>query len=752
MAVTFAPLLTPASAENVLDPEAWPRSYKVGDTEFAIYQPQIVEWSGYRHLKANAAIAVKLEGQEEATFGTTSFEADTVADFDAQSVRIGTRTFGEFSFPELDAANAAKATGLVRSVLTPDSLLDIPMASMVAAADRADGKGLETAVNLDPPPIFYSAKPAVLVVFLGEPKLEPVKAGDPSLMFAVNTNWDLLFDSDSASYYLLAGNEWLRTNDLAKGEWSSPKALPASFDQLPDDANWSDVKARLVVLPGVAAVPEVFVSYEPAEIILTWGAAQFSPVSGTRLMYVVNTEDELFFDPADKSYYFLTSGRWFKAAALEGPWSAASESLPEEFRSIPGWHPKSNVLVSVAGTPEADEAVIRASIPQTATVDRSSATVMVSYDGDPEFEPVEGADDVQFAVNTGEDVFLVSNQYYCCYQGVWFQAPAATGPWLVCDDVPNAIYSIPPESPKYNVTQVYVYDSTPTTVQVGVTSGYSGSYVAGGVVMFGLGLWAAHEWAHNHYYPSPCWYGYGCGAYYRPGTGYCRRGGYCYGPYGGAGYAAAYNPATGGYARAGYAYGPRGAVAGKAAYNPWTNTTAGRVGGTTPYGSWGRSAVVRDDQWARTAHRSNWQGSVRGVENSKGGAAVRVDRRFGNDGFLGKTGNDDVYAGRNGNLYRKTDDGWQKRQDGDWQNAPDVPNRPEPRTRPTEPRTRPVDPPARPTEPRTRPAEPRRTPTTIQPAPSNYQRRSAPSQLNRDSYSRQRSRSSRSSGGRSRRR
>ena len=144
LAVASAPLTAYAAPENPLDPESWPRSYKVGDDDVAIYQPQILEWSEYRHLKANAVIAVKLNGETEPTFGIGSFEADTVADFDGNSVRIGSRKFNEFKFPDLDAAAAAKATQLVRSVLTPDALLEIPLDSMVAAVDRADTTGTDT--------------------------------------------------------------------------------------------------------------------------------------------------------------------------------------------------------------------------------------------------------------------------------------------------------------------------------------------------------------------------------------------------------------------------------------------------------------------------------------------------------------------------------------------------------------------------------------------------------------------------------
>lgn len=565
------------------------------------------------------------------------------------------------------------------------------------------------------------------------------------------------------------------TKDLLKGPWTPATGVPASFKQLPDDANWSEVKASLDLPPVSEPSPRVFAADRPSEIIVTAGKPQLVPISGTALMYVANTESELFFHPPGGTFYFLTAGRWFGASSLNGPWVSAMDSLPEDFADIPENHPKAHVLVSVKGTPEADEAVIQASIPQTATVDRANTTIEVAYEGEPQFKAVPGTEGVQYATNTSFDVFLVGGSYYCCNQGVWFQAPAAGGAWVVCDKVPGPIYTIPPQSPKYNVTHVHVYSSTPSTVQVGVTSGYSGAYIARGLLVFGLGVWLGHELAedhwHRHYYPSPYWYGYGCGAVYRPGSGYYRAGARYYGPYGGAGFGASYNPATGVYSRGAYAYGPRGAVTARSAYNPWTNTSAGRVTASTPYGSWGRSAVVRDDEWIRAGHRSNARGTVAGVQTSKGGAAVGIDRRFGSDALVGKTSGGDVYVGKDGNIYKRdADDGWQKRENGGWNQAREIPTappyerpgartlpttsptRPTTEVRPPAPNTRPTNPPSspmtRPTGPASRlttlPATPTSRPEsrpTTQPAtrPSYRSTESTSSQLNRDAYSRSRS-------------
>lgn len=53
------------------------------------------------------------------------------------------------------------------------------------------------------------------------------------------------------------------------------------------------------------------------------------------------------------------------------------------------------------------------------------------------------------------------------------------GPWTVSTEVPQAVNTIPPSSPVYNVRYVYIYDHTPDVVFTGYTPGYLGSYVRG---------------------------------------------------------------------------------------------------------------------------------------------------------------------------------------------------------------------------------------------------------------------------------
>ena len=69
-------------------------------------------------------------------------------------------------------------------------------------------------------------------------------------------------------------------------------------------------------------VPEVFVSTVPTELLATEGEPQYTPIKDTNLLFVSNTESNIFMDTATQEHYALISGRWFKTKSLaEGPWS-----------------------------------------------------------------------------------------------------------------------------------------------------------------------------------------------------------------------------------------------------------------------------------------------------------------------------------------------------------------------------------------------------------------------------------------------
>ncbi|MEI7937290.1 MAG: hypothetical protein WCK27_11405 [Verrucomicrobiota bacterium] len=677
----------------------WPRVFKQDEQQLTVYQPQVDYWNGYTNLHFRCAIAVKGVLKQE-RFGVAEVDALTVTDHGARIVAL-IPLKRELRFANTSDSELAALRRAVDQLKPPGQAMTLSLDRVIAYLNPATQPVQPpVAVNLEPPRIFASKTPAILVMFMGEPQFKPVETNRTDLLFALNTNWDVLYDAASRRYYLLNGEGWLTTADVLKGPWIPAQTLPPSIYSLPNSENWVEARRRLPGKPAKIA-PTVFTTTEPAEMILTDGDLRYTPVRGTRLLRVNNTESVLFLNAGDSQLYFLAAGRWFRATTLNGPWSAASTDLPRDFAQIPDTDPAAFVKASVPGTREAQDAVLLASIPSTTTVQIAKVTETVTYSGAPQFAPIPSTT-VQYAVNTPNQVFLVSGSYYWCYGGAWLHGPSASGPWTYCTSVPPAIYTIPPSNPNYNVTYVVVQNATPTTVVYSQTSGYSGQYVAAtGVLMFGMGIAVGAIIANNnhHYcYPPPCHYSYGCGAvYHYGGGGYYASAHVSYGPYGGAGKTASYNPATGTYARSSYAYGPYGSASRGAAYNPYTGTSAAGRTVSTPYGTAKQGAAYNPYTGARAAggqvntaygsagraaaynpstgkgaaghYASGAYGSAGSVRTTEGSGMAAWDTKNG-QGAVGKTQSGDVYAAKDGNVYKKDSNGsWSQNSGSGWQST-----------------------------------------------------------------------------------
>jgi hypothetical protein len=641
----------------------WPREFVTEDARIVAFQPQVDGWESYTKIEGLIAVAVTPTGSETELVGSVRFTANTKTNYDTRTVLIHDKTITSVDISTTDAALAKKMEAAIRSVQTKPHTISLDrMLAMIEGTDTKPPPSVGIAV--DPPVIFFSIDPAGLMMFNGEPIYSEI--ADTDLMFAINTNWDLFLQKKSSEMYLLYGDRWLMATDV-NGPWAPVQKLPESFLKLPDHENWQEVRKHLNAPPiKKEDIPIVYVSMKPAELILIDGKPIYKQIPGTRLMYVTNTNSDLFMHIGDAHYYFLVSGRWFKSESFTGPWTFATPELPEDFANIPDDHITAEVLSSVPGTPQAKQAAQQAQVPQQATVNRAEATVEVTYSGEPEFQPIEDTD-MTYAVNTPYDVIYVSGSYYCCYQAVWFISTSPTGPWVVCDTIPAEIYSIPASSPVHHVTYVQVYHHTTTTVEYGYTSGYMGCYFLAGVIVFGTGYYYPpyyhYPYGYPIYYPYP--YSYGVHARYNPYTGTYSRGHSVYGPYGGAGRGVAYNPTTGTYARGAAAWGPGGGTAAMTAYNPRTGTRATTRQSYNQYAQWGESVVSRGDRWAHTGHYTDAQGTRFGFETSDGAKGVGW---VGDDhsGGVVKGRNDDLYVGKDGNVYKRDQDGWHRNDDGNW--------------------------------------------------------------------------------------
>ena len=491
----------------------WPISITGNNGEqIKIYQPQVESFSG-GVLKSRSAISVIPDGKTDPVFGAFWWEAG-VAD-NGRNVTIQSMDVTNIKFPDGvdDAATAAIKSRLESAI--PQMNISLSKDEVENSLNHTEQQAkLSSSFNNNPPRVIYTNKPSMLVLIDGQPKMQ--SNATYGVEAVVNSPFTIVKNNDGR-FYLYGGKQWYSASS-ATGPYSYVPNIPDNLRQIEtavknneNSNNNNNVSTNnnddAVSDNNSNVVPEIIVSTEPAELIQSDGEANFTPIENTSLLYVKNSSNDIFMDVNSQRYYVLLSGRWYRSSSLKSQWQyIGADKLPADFAKIPAGSPKDNVLASVAGTDQANEAVMDNAIPQTAKVDRRTATTSVTYDGNPQFESINGTR-LQYAVNASATVLRMDGMYYAIDNGVWFQSNSPSGPWEVSTYRPEDVDNIPPSYPVYNSKYVYVYDATSDYVYTGYTPGYLNAYVYGPTLVYGTGYYY-RPWWRTHYYARPYTWGF----------------------------------------------------------------------------------------------------------------------------------------------------------------------------------------------------------------------------------------------------
>lgn len=714
--------------------DPWPRVVDLSEGQVLVYQPQINAWKD-NQLDFRAAMAFKKDGAKDETFGTITATARTQVDKVMRTVVLENLRIAKVDFPSLPDHGASFApqlqTEFAKSVRTIS--LDRLEVSLAAAGIKAP----PVEVNNAAPRVIVSNTPAILVPIDGAPVIKPLPS-DARFSRVINTRALILQGGLEQTFYIHVYDGWLSSSSIS-GPWSQSFRQPFGMDRAAQALakggaiDMLDGGPKANPKPSLAeGVPTIYTTQTPTELIEFKGQPDFVPISGTELLWASNTTSDVLIDTSNNNYYLLLAGRWFRAPGLGGPFTfVASNALPAGFKNIPSASLAGAVLPTIAGTAQAQEAVIANSIPQTATVPlKNGPRFTPTFDGPPQYAPIQGTA-LSYVVNSSEPVIQVSPAaFYAVSAGVWFVAPQLTGPWTVATSVPAVIYTIPATSSLHYVTYVRIYEATPQYVYVGYTPGYLGTVVSPyGTVVYGTGYIYA-PWVGSVWYPPPYTYGVAATPVYNPYVGFTF--GFAMGlataawtqPYWGGAY---YHPGYwGGY--------PCCASASANVYGHWGNATysgtrswyaGGGVAGTTASGSYynnrtgtsgtynagrqynaytgnasrgyDRTANTAAGGSANVARGSNYNtytgqrstGSsvsatgAGGSSYQRSGATTAGPEGYAHAGegstYNAKTGKTNTwgtasagnnhYADVNGNVYKNTGDGWQQHSSSGWSNS-----------------------------------------------------------------------------------
>ncbi|AFY03175.1 hypothetical protein [Bdellovibrio bacteriovorus] len=600
----------------------WPQELKItGNQTVELYQPQ-VESLAQNDIKARAAFKLTRDGKDY--YGSCKIEAKAEINKESDLVELSRIRIKNLQAPTANITNNDLQTEIEKQL--DGKTVSFSYRALVDNLSLAAGSHIKQPdLHNAPPDFVFASEPSILIMISGEPQWTD-SSGAKEVKRILNSSALFLHQKDSKDFYLWALGKWFQSADL-KGPWQVSKSGPTSKFVMIKDKLVKDKKidplegkgpdGKPLYQPGVT--PKIIVATKPTELLQSTGEPKYSAVEGTALLYMSNSPNSIFIDSKDQNYYTLVSGRWFRSASLQGTWSYVSgKQLPKDFAKIPVKSPVAEVLVSVPGTPQAKEAVVVSQIPQTAQVKRDLKPKDISCDGKVKWQSIPGTN-LKFAQNCNSPLIEVTAEsFYLVQDGVWFTATSAKGPWQVALAVPEEIYKIPASSPLYYVTYVHVYGSTSDMVTVGYTPGYHGTFVsADGTIVYGTGYNYDSYTSGNQWYPAPSTYGFGVGYGW----------GYEAGFFMGFSMGSLMYPWGWGYC----CYGP----------------TFVNININNTYTNWGRHTVI----------------------SGPAGHGITTNT-IGQTKFIRGNDSSNIYATHDGQVYRRTDSGWQKNiGPGSWENV-----------------------------------------------------------------------------------
>jgi hypothetical protein len=547
--VISAPISAQVTGNTVFSPppvppadSGWPRIVQAKTDTFTVYQPQLDSWEG-NQVVAHMAVSVLPSSSRDSIFGVVEFTARTDVDKANRTVYLEAMKITSVKFPTAPDRVPGYLAQLTTKLPARSHAIQLDKLETALQVIGGTRQMTKYALANAPPAIVFSSVPAVLVPIDGPPVWRAVKG--TKLTRVINTAPVVVKSSETKMIYLHVFDGWMQSADTA-GPWTVTKSAPIEtvndlnyvLRALVDSGDADPLSGApstpysQVPLPSLLKppVPKVIIATTTTELIVTDSAPKWAPIAGVPLRYIKNTSGRILQDTTDGKVYILLSGRWFTSKALAGPWTyVKGADLPKAFAQIPDSSAMENVRAAIPGTPQAEEARIENSIPQTETLSRTTTKAdSVEIDGPAKVLPLE-LTGLQYVSNASRPLIEVTpTSWYLCENGVWFTGPSMYGPWAVATTVPDAIYSIPPSSPLHYVTYVKVYDSSADSVWLGYTPGYTGVILDDeNVAVYGTG-YGYTPWIGNDWYAPPFTYGYGANIGWTPWYGWRYGAGYGY--------------------------------------------------------------------------------------------------------------------------------------------------------------------------------------------------------------------------------
>jgi hypothetical protein len=205
------------------------------------------------------------------------------------------------------------------------------------------------------PQVILRNEPAELILTVGEPALAPMNKS-LGLYYVENSAAPLL--RFNGRWYFLASGRWFSSDSLSNGsEWMYVNPLPDAFAAIPAEHEMSWLRASVPGTPEAhmaaleAKLPrqaQFDISDTPEMEVVYDGEPTFAAIADTGVDRATNTASQVLHVAG--TYYLCYRAAWYNANSAQGPWTLTA-SVPDAIYKIPPSSPAYAVTdVKVAGS------------------------------------------------------------------------------------------------------------------------------------------------------------------------------------------------------------------------------------------------------------------------------------------------------------------------------------------------------------------------------------------------------------------
>src|SRR5258708_29767523 len=152
---------------------SWPRQFEDNGVKVSIFKPSIEKWEG-SDFETRSAVAVAPAGSNAPIYGVFWMKARADVDKAARIVTLNDIVVTRANFPSAPKLQSAYIALIRKHVPLASRMIALDHVEASYAISEAVKKARAVPVKNDPPSIFYSTTPALLVLVDGPPAFRPI--------------------------------------------------------------------------------------------------------------------------------------------------------------------------------------------------------------------------------------------------------------------------------------------------------------------------------------------------------------------------------------------------------------------------------------------------------------------------------------------------------------------------------------------------------------------------------------------------